>query len=83
MAVVMKNWHPFVFGPEFACPHTVAVADAVSMEGNYDRDADGKGGGRGGWIGAYHGEEPGLDVLLLEVLVLSGGRRGLGEPVGG
>lgn len=19
-AVVMKNWHPFVFGPEFACP---------------------------------------------------------------
>lgn len=19
-AVVMKNWHPFVFGPELACP---------------------------------------------------------------
>ena len=52
------------------------------MEGKYDRDADGKGG-RGGWIGAYHGEQPGLGVLLLEVLVLSGAERGSAGTHGG
>ena len=78
LAVVMKNWHPFVFGPEFACPHTVtvmvAVTVAVSMEGKYDRDADGKGRG---WMWAYHGEQPGRGVLLLEVLVLPSEEKGV------
>lgn len=37
-AVVMKNWHPFVFGPEFACAYqhllSASLASVRTMESN-------------------------------------------------
>lgn len=70
-AVVMKNWHPFVFGPEFACGcggcggcvredrYVISVCDFKSDARHVP----------------YHGQQTGSGVLLFEVLILRGIRK--------
>ena len=55
-AVVMKNWHPFVLGPELACERGAHV--------RYYSLGDAR-------EASYHGEQTGSSVLLLEVLILT------------